>query len=112
MVNNVYRRSFSYKIYMIQDASNLIQRYLYVTYAMLNARNAQWKAIHMLQRSSHTPNSKNQTNTKLPPQTNESCLIMCGYMDQSEDHVWFEDRWMVASLCDERLTTLCGLILG
>jgi hypothetical protein len=29
-----------------------------------------------------------------------------------EDHVWFEDRWMVASLCDECLTTLCGLILG
>jgi hypothetical protein len=29
-----------------------------------------------------------------------------------EDHVWFEDRWMVASLCDESLTTLCGLILG
>jgi hypothetical protein len=26
--------------------------------------------------------------------------------------VWFEDRWMVASLCDEWLTTLCGLILG
>jgi hypothetical protein len=29
-----------------------------------------------------------------------------------EDHVWFEDRWMVASLCDGWLTTLCGLILG
>jgi hypothetical protein len=29
-----------------------------------------------------------------------------------EDHVWFEDRWVVASLCDEWLTTLCGLILG
>jgi hypothetical protein len=29
-----------------------------------------------------------------------------------EDHVLFEDRWMVASLCDEWLTTLCGLILG
>jgi hypothetical protein len=29
-----------------------------------------------------------------------------------EDHVWFEDRWMVASWCDEWLTTLCGLILG
>jgi hypothetical protein len=28
------------------------------------------------------------------------------------DHVWSEDRWMVASLCDERFTTLCGLILG
>jgi hypothetical protein len=22
-------------------------------------------------------------------------------LEQSEDHVWFEDRWMVASLCDE-----------
>jgi hypothetical protein len=21
--------------------------------------------------------------------------------DEVEDHVWFEDRWMVASLCDE-----------
>jgi hypothetical protein len=31
---------------------------------------------------------------------------------QAEDHVWFEDRWMVASLSDEWLTTLCGLILG
>jgi hypothetical protein len=30
----------------------------------------------------------------------------------AEDHVWFEDRWMVASLCDEWLTTFCGLILG
>jgi hypothetical protein len=29
-----------------------------------------------------------------------------------EDHVWFEDRCMVASLCDEWLTTFCGLILG
>jgi hypothetical protein len=30
----------------------------------------------------------------------------------SEYHVFFEDQWMVASLCDECLTTLCGLILG
>jgi hypothetical protein len=29
-----------------------------------------------------------------------------------EYHMWFEDWWMVASLCDEWLTTLCGLILG
>jgi hypothetical protein len=29
-----------------------------------------------------------------------------------KDHVWFEDRWMVASWCDEWFTTLCGLILG
>jgi hypothetical protein len=38
----------------------------HVTYAMPNAKNAQRKAIHMLQRSSHTPNSGNQTHTKLP----------------------------------------------
>jgi hypothetical protein len=29
-----------------------------------------------------------------------------------ENHVRFEDRWMVSSLCDEWLTTLWGLILG
>jgi hypothetical protein len=29
-----------------------------------------------------------------------------------KDHVWLENWWMVASLCDEWLTTLCGLILG
>jgi hypothetical protein len=29
-----------------------------------------------------------------------------------EDHVSFEDRWMVASWCDKWLTPLCGLILG
>jgi hypothetical protein len=36
----------------------------------------------------------------------------CTHQGEIEDHVWFEDRWMVASLCDEWLTTLCGLILG
>jgi hypothetical protein len=30
----------------------------------------------------------------------------------SEDHVWFEDRLMVTSWCDEWLTMLCGLTLG
>jgi hypothetical protein len=29
-----------------------------------------------------------------------------------ESHVWFEDRWMIASWCDEWLTTWCGVILG
>jgi hypothetical protein len=36
----------------------------------------------------------------------------CTHQGEIEDHVWFEDRRMVASLCDEWLTTLCGLILG
>jgi hypothetical protein len=25
----------------------------------------------------------------------------CTLLKLLEDHVWFEDRWMVASLCDE-----------
>jgi hypothetical protein len=35
-----------------------------------------------------------------------------GVEGPADDHVWFEDRWMVTSWCDESLTTLCGLILG
>jgi hypothetical protein len=32
----------------------------------------------------------------------EDGLILDGVnADMGEDHVWFEDRWMVASLCDE-----------
>jgi hypothetical protein len=34
----------------------------------------------------------------------ESVILSKDHMTidmKSEDHVWFEDRWMVASLCDE-----------
>jgi hypothetical protein len=47
-----------------------------------------------------------------------SLLLLCVgvvnalIMGEIEDHVLFEDRWMVASLCDEWLTAMCGLILG
>jgi hypothetical protein len=46
-----------------------------------------------------------------------SCYFRVGVVNalikgEIEDHVLFEDRWMVASLCYEWLTTLCGLILG
>jgi hypothetical protein len=37
---------------------------------------------------------------------------IAGLASGGEHHVWFEDRWMVASLCDEWLTMLCGLIIG
>jgi hypothetical protein len=30
-----------------------------------------------------------------------SSLRVCPGVASSEDHVWFEDRWMVASFCDE-----------
>jgi hypothetical protein len=39
------------------------------------------------------------------------CVVNALIKGEIEDHVWFEDRWMVASLSDEWLTTLCGLIL-
>jgi hypothetical protein len=40
------------------------------------------------------------------------CVVNALIKGEIEAHVWFEDRWMVASSCDELLTTLCGLILG
>jgi hypothetical protein len=32
---------------------------------------------------------------------NRGCRLGFRGDDPGEDHVWFEDRWMVASLCDE-----------
>ena len=40
------------------------------------------------------------------------CVVNALIKGEIESHVWFEDQWMVASWCDERLTTWCGLILG
>jgi hypothetical protein len=39
------------------------------------------------------------------------CVVNALIKGEIEDHVWFEDRWMVASLCDEWLTMLCRLVL-
>jgi hypothetical protein len=39
------------------------------------------------------------------------CVVNALIKGEIEDHVWFEDWWMVASWCDEWLTTLCGLTL-
>jgi hypothetical protein len=36
-----------------------------------------------------------------PDQDMHVCVCGGWRRDSSEDHVWFEDRWMVASLCDE-----------
>jgi hypothetical protein len=40
------------------------------------------------------------------------CVVNALIKGDIGDHVWFEDRWMVASGCDEWLTMLCGLIFG
>jgi hypothetical protein len=40
------------------------------------------------------------------------CVVNGLIKGEIEDHVWFEDRWMVTSWCDEWLTTLCEPILG
>jgi hypothetical protein len=29
------------------------------------------------------------------------CVVNALIKGEMEDHVWFEDRWMVSSLCDE-----------
>jgi hypothetical protein len=44
--------------------------------------------------------------------TKTDVIVVITPQHTAEDHVWLEDRWMVASLYDEWLTTLCGLILG
>jgi hypothetical protein len=31
----------------------------------------------------------------------KSCVVNALIKGEIEDHVWFKDRWMVASLCDE-----------
>jgi hypothetical protein len=56
MVNKVYGRSFSYPMHMIQNAYNLRYKDAYTSCYICHAKckNAQRKAIHMLQRSSHT----------------------------------------------------------
>jgi hypothetical protein len=40
------------------------------------------------------------------------CVVNALIKGEIEDLVWFEDRWMVTSWCDEWLIMLCGLILG
>jgi hypothetical protein len=72
----------------------------HITYDMPNAKNAQRKAIHMLQRSSHKPNSRNQTNTKLPP--NEWWLLDIGvwWKYRLVGHVWVHGSKLSSlSLC-------------
>jgi hypothetical protein len=39
------------------------------------------------------------------------CVFNALIKGEIEDHVWFEDQWMVPSWCDEVLTMLCGLSL-
>jgi hypothetical protein len=40
------------------------------------------------------------------------CVVNALIKGEIEDHVWFDDQWMIASWCDEWLTTLGGLNLG
>jgi hypothetical protein len=40
------------------------------------------------------------------------CVVNALIKGEIEDHVWFEDRCMFASWCDEWLTMLCGPIFG
>jgi hypothetical protein len=79
------------------------------TYATMFLRRWGWRAIAIILENVHpaffSPSGM-LTKQKVPKG------VMKPVLSLSEDHVWFEDRWMVASLCDEWLTTLCGLILG
>jgi hypothetical protein len=56
MVNNVYRRSFSYPMHMIQNACNLRYKEAYTSCYICHAKckKCTKETIHMLQMSSHT----------------------------------------------------------
>jgi hypothetical protein len=75
----------------MQNACNLRYKDAYTICYICHAKckNAQKKAIHMLQRTSHTPNSRNQTHTKLPP-ANEWKLLDLGvwWKYRLVGHVW------------------------
>jgi hypothetical protein len=91
MVINVYERSFSYPMHMIQNACNLRYKDAYTSCYICHAKckKCTKETIHMLQRSSHTPNSRNQAHTKFPP-ANEWKLLDLGvwWKYRLVGHVW------------------------
>jgi hypothetical protein len=69
MVNNLYRRCFSYKMHMIQNACNLSYKDDYTSWYKCNAKCKECTKESYTYTTKELPNtnSRNQTNTKLPP---------------------------------------------
>jgi hypothetical protein len=80
MVNNVYRRTFSYTMHMIRNACNLRYKDAYISYYICHAQCKKCTKESYTYATKELPhtNSRNQINTKLPPQTSESCLNVEG----------------------------------
>jgi hypothetical protein len=77
MVNNVYERSFSYKMHMIQNACNLRYKDAYTSCYICHAKCKRCTKERYTYATKELPHTqlKKSKNTKLPPQTSESCLI-------------------------------------
>jgi hypothetical protein len=58
-----------------------------------------WSASPLLLKRALSPQL--QLRKKWWPQKRRRALHRLLVLQKGEDHVWFEDRWMVASLCDE-----------
>jgi hypothetical protein len=90
MVNNVYERSFSWPMHMIQNACNLRYKDAYTSCYICHAKskNAQRK-LYICYKGAPIPNSRNQTHTKLPP-ANEWKLLDLGVLWKYRlvGHVW------------------------
>jgi hypothetical protein len=69
MVNNVYERSFSYKMHMIQNACNLRYKDAHTSCYICHAKSKKCTKESYTYATKEIPhtNSRNQTNTKLPP---------------------------------------------
>jgi hypothetical protein len=113
MVNKVYKRSFPYHNAYDTNACNLRYKNAYRScYKMqCKCKHAQRKAIHMLQRSSHSQLKK--SNTHQVPPTNEWKLLDLGpwWKYRLVVHVWVHGskrfsfstlalrKWYLASMC-------------
>jgi hypothetical protein len=68
MVNNVYRRSFSYNNAYGTNACNLRYKDAYTSCYICNANANMHKGkLYICYKGAPTTNSRNQTHTKLPP---------------------------------------------
>jgi hypothetical protein len=68
MLNNVYRRSFSYTIHMIQNACNLRSKDANTSCYICHAKSKKWTKESYTYATKELPhtNSRNQTDTKFP----------------------------------------------
>jgi hypothetical protein len=89
-------------MHMIQDACNLRYKRMpihHFTYAMPNARNAQRKAIHMLQSSSHRPTQEFKHTPSSPHKRVKVAWSSVWWKYRLVGHVWVHGSKLSSLMC-------------